>query len=391
MADDDGGEPPLCSDDTVVNNNNNNNQQIMSSNSSSNAPPAVVPSSYSPEDQPPLPVDEEDVLEKIKEAAGTVLHTLTTKREPGVLPKPVQDKLVELEKAGQDAVTTLSLIRKPMDEYVKELLQGISGGAYKAAVQDSPYDEMFHLSLLVNGKYRLEKNEVIVLTDAPPKLPSGAQFMRVVIPSVANTSTTMTIRSMLEKTKAFMGDQDFTNYHARSNNCQNFVMGLLKGNDLATDLLHDFTYQNAETIFAQMPEYTTAMAVAMTDAAAVADKLLKDRPIECQVLVAELAQASRSAYQTAQQSEAYQKLMAKAKILHDKYGDRIPEDRLRETLQEMRLVIALPDVSMLQMSISDKMSQLFGKLGGGHNKKESAANHGGSKGSSLGLSIGEDK
>jgi hypothetical protein len=166
-------------------------------------------------------------------------------------------------------------------------------------------------------------------------------------------------------------------------------MGLLQGNDLATDLLHDFTFQNAETIFAQLPEYTTTMAVAMTDAAAVADKLLQDRPKECQRLVAELAQASRTAFQTAQQSEGYQKLMAKAKSLHDKYGDRIPEDRLRETLQEIRLVA--PDVSMLQMSIQDKMSQLFGKLGGGsnHQKKESS-NHGGSKGSSLGLSIVED-
>jgi hypothetical protein len=331
------------------------------------------------DDDKPTP---EEVVAKIKEVAGNVLHTLTTKREPGVLPKPVQDKLLELEATGQDVVTTLQLIRKPMDSYVKELLQGISWGAYKGAVQDSPYDEMFHLSLLVNGQYRLEKNEVIALTDAPAKLPKNAQFMRVAL--VSNTAATLTLRSLLEKTKEYMGDENFTNYHARSNNCQSFVMGVLHGNNLATELLHDFTYQDAETIFAQMPEYTTAVAVAMTDAAAVADKLIQDRPplLEGQGLVAELAQTSRDALHVAQQSEAYQRLVQKARDLHEKYGDRIPEDRLRETLQELRLVA--PDVSMLRMSIKDKVSTLFCKLGGG-NKKEMS--HGGSKGSSLGLNV----
>jgi hypothetical protein len=161
-------------------------------------------------------------------------------------------------------------------------------------------------------------------------------------------------------------------------------MGVLHGNNLATELLHDFTYQDAETIFAQMPEYTTAVAVAMTDAAAVADKLIQDRPplLEGQGLVAELAQTSRDALHVAQQSEAYQRLVQKARDLHEKYGDRIPEDRLRETLQELRLVA--PDVSMLRMSIKDKVSTLFCKLGGG-NKKEMS--HGGSKGSSLGLNV----
>lgn len=306
------------------------------------------------------PVEPEAVLDKIKGVAGNVMHTLTSKREPGVLPLPVQEKIAELEKAGVDTVTTLQLIRKPMDEYVKELLQGISLGAYKDAVKDSPYDEMFHLSLLINGKYRLEKNEVIALSDAPRKLPSGAQFMRVVIPK----DSTMTIRSMLLKTKECMGNEDFTNYHARTNNCQNFCMGLLKGNGLGTDLLRDFTYQDAEAIFEQMPEYTTAVAVAMTDAAAIADKLIKDHPKDCQALIAEFAQNSREAIAQAKQGERYRAFVEKAKDLHNTYGDRIPEDRLRDAMKEMRIAIPeAPDVVLMRMSITDKVSQIFGMLG----------------------------
>lgn len=302
------------------------------------------------------------VLDRIKQFAIDVFHTLTTKREPGVLPKPVVDKIAALEESEEDAVETLQLIRKPMDEYVKDLLQGISLGAYKDAVKESPYDKMFHLSLLINGKYQLEKNEVIALSVAPSKLPDGAQFMRVSLPSDSEQPS-LTIRSLLDKTKEYMGDEDFTNYHARTNNCQNFCMGVLNGNGLATDLLCDFTYQDAEAIFAQMPEHTTAVAVAMTDAAAIADKLIRDHPKDCQTLIQELAKNSRESLQRAKKSETYRRFVNNAKELHRTYGEHIPEERLREVIKEMRITFPEgPDIILMRMSIKDKVTEIFSRL-----------------------------
>jgi len=303
---------------------------------------------------------EQKLGDKIKQFATTVFDQF--KRKEGVLPKSVQEMMGTMEKSGEDKITTMQIIRKPVEEYVKVLLQGISKGTYKEAVAESPYDKMFHLSVRLNGKYRLEKNEVISLSVAADKLEDGAEFVRVALPRNDNGDSPITIRSLLEKTKEYMGPLAFTDYNARSNNCQDFVMAILKANGLCTELLENFTHQDAETIFEGMPEVVTAIAETMTDAAAVADKLVEQSRDECRSFISAIAERAKSA----KHNKRHLLFFQKAQELHDQYGedDDIPEEKLRETMAQLRL--AVPEgtdiVAKSDVSAQTKADEVFGLM-----------------------------
>lgn len=198
---------------------------------------------------------------------------LTTKRKDGVLPKAVSDCIQRIEERGDSEIDRMVLVRTPVKTYVGQLMQIVSFGAYKDVISGSDYDTMFHLSILINGRYVLEKNEVIVLRDGEsPKnvIEKGSDTMAVRIPA---TASPLTFWSLLEKTKQEMGPQQFTNYCAKTNNCQDFILAVLESNGLANPLLISFLKQNSEEIFNKLPIHTTAVARALTDVAAVGDKL----------------------------------------------------------------------------------------------------------------------
>ena len=296
--------------------------------------------------------------EKIEHFATTVFDKF--KREEGLLPKAVRDMLKTLEENGEATITQMQIIRAPVEDYVKVLLQGISKGSYQEAVKHSPYDKMFHLSLRLNGKYRLEKNEVISLSAAAEKLSDGAEFVRVALPR-ADDANAITIRSLLEKTKEYMGPQAFTDYNARNNNCQDFVMAILKANGMCTELLESFTHQDAETIFQGMPEVVTAIAETMTDAAAAADAIVEKNRIGFRKFIANVAQKSKEL----SCSEQHGSFVKKARELDEQYGkdEEIPEGELRETMAQLQL--SLPqgaDIVALDLSSEDKADQVVGLI-----------------------------
>ena len=220
------------------------------------------------------------------------------KRKDGALPRSVDKLIADLEEAGEDEVKSLSVIRKPVQGYACILMDALSMKKFKKVVTGQPgFDKMFHLSLCVNGKWRLEKNEVIALTEMDKAndtkcrgtieyfrrrnymkereierivpSPSGVEFMRVALP----TDRTFTIRSLLDNAREFMGPEKFSEFSARYNNCQNFAMGVLEGNGLLTDHLTSFIRQDTDAIFEELPPIATCASRGITDIAAVADNL----------------------------------------------------------------------------------------------------------------------
>lgn len=194
-------------------------------------------------------------------------------RDPGVLPKAAGDLL---DKVGDDIITSVEVVRVPVEKYATALMEGVSLGKFNNAMKESPYDTLFHLSLVLNDRYVLQKCEVIRFADGIGTVISpDSETMDVPIPSDV-TEDELTFRDLFANTKEGMGDQAFTGYHARSNNCQDFVLGVLKYNSLSTPEVDSFVKQDAEQVFEKMPKYMGAMSKAMTDTAAVADKIKED-------------------------------------------------------------------------------------------------------------------
>lgn len=61
-----------------------------------------------------------------------------------------------LEQVGNEEIKTLEIVRTPLSSFTKGFLNTISLGQFEK-ISKKYYDEMFHLSLWINGKYNLEK------------------------------------------------------------------------------------------------------------------------------------------------------------------------------------------------------------------------------------------
>ncbi|KAL3785818.1 hypothetical protein ACHAW5_007958 [Stephanodiscus triporus] len=226
------------------------------------------------------------------DVARKTAKELTTKREAGLLPKAVMDLIEAMEGGGVGTVESMTVVRTPVQEYVCRLMDVISIGKYREAIAESPYDTMFHLSLLINGRYRLEKNEVITLSDSGPSyiIPEGSDTMEVNIPPRErgeDASSILSVRSLLHNTRDHMGRINFSNYCAVTNNCQDFTLAVLVSNGLTSPDLMSFIKQDVGVIFDKLPIHTPKLARKLTNAAAIGDKLKENIAVTCKENVSE--------------------------------------------------------------------------------------------------------
>ena len=228
----------------------------------------------------------------VKDMAKRTANAITTKREAGILPRSVLDILDKMESECM-TVTSMIVVRTPIQEYVGTIMNVISIGKYKEVMADSPYDCMFHLSLCINGRYILEKNESIALSDKKgtgsldyrTNLEGRSETVDVNIPA----NDRITLRQLLLNTREYMGCDKFSDYCAKTNNCQDFILALLYSNHLSTPQLEQFVKQDAEQIFNRLPTHTPIVARKLTDVAAIGNKLAEDMVVTCTETVTQLA------------------------------------------------------------------------------------------------------
>lgn len=162
------------------------------------------------------------------------------KRTAGKLP-PSSRKL--LEKIGNEKITSLELERTPILGWFNI----ITFGRFYKFIHKLHYDHMFHLSLVINGKYRLEKTQVVQIYPVTPL--KDVEKMNVPIPPEYDA----TIDDMINITRDYMGVDKFSNYNVADNNCQIFLDSVLKANGLNTPETHKFISQDVETVIKNYP------------------------------------------------------------------------------------------------------------------------------------------
>ena len=146
---------------------------------------------------------------------------------------------------GDVPITRIFIKRTPLSKLMKGALNIASLGEFNKKFKNIPYDELYHLRLDIEtdkGRVTLEKNEVINM-DVRPKTEKNTQSMLV-----EDLPSGLTINEMLEKTKRAMGGKYFF-YPAKQNNCQFYVMSILRANDLDTKQNEEFVIQDATSLF----------------------------------------------------------------------------------------------------------------------------------------------
>jgi hypothetical protein len=148
---------------------------------------------------------------------------------------------------GNEIITSLQIGRTPVPKAITSAMNAVSLGGFNKIFKTLPYDKLFHLFLIITtdkGKFMLEKNERINVSKSYPT--NGLETRNVVIPN------NLTVNTLIDTTQSFMGG-NFLPYDPANQNCQDFILSLLKANNIATTELADFVKQDTSEIFKQNP------------------------------------------------------------------------------------------------------------------------------------------
>lgn len=74
-----------------------------------------------------------------------------------------------------------------------------------------------------------------------------------------------------------MGDKKFSTYNAKRNNCQDFVLSVLKANSMNNKTREKFIKQNAKDILLTLPIFTQKIIKFTTDIGAVFNRLVEGK------------------------------------------------------------------------------------------------------------------
>jgi len=157
-----------------------------------------------------------------------------------------------LKKFGDEVVVNYKIKRTPVSSLLTSALSAVSLGKFGARFGRSEYDELFHLFLEMTTqtgkKISVEKNEVINMDTSPP-----VRDKEEVKEIKNNVPQDLTINEIMANTEKYMGKKKFFGYSARDNNCQDFIVSLLKSNNIGDAEDITFVKQNTKELFRNLP------------------------------------------------------------------------------------------------------------------------------------------
>ena len=176
---------------------------------------------------------------------------------------PTIEKL--LKQYGDKQIEMITIYKKPIKSYIKTILNTLSLGQLDKNLKEAKYDKLFHLYMVFKiSDYEnifIEKNERINIKEINTK------FDYHIPQRVINNINNLTINQMLNNTINMIGKDNFFIYKSHSWNCQNFIMNVLKSNNLLNQELSDFILQDTKKIFYNMG-YIKPISDIITDTAA---------------------------------------------------------------------------------------------------------------------------
>jgi hypothetical protein len=150
-----------------------------------------------------------------------------------------------LEKHGDEEITNIEINKIPINYILFCFLNIWTNYKLHQNMKKLNYEKLFHLRINIktkNGTYfSLEKQDIIKIEYNPPYEP---QVENLLIPTIPKNLTT---RKMIEKTKELIGNKIFF-YSAKYYNCQDFIVDLLKINEMMSDDIFSFIKQDSKKL-----------------------------------------------------------------------------------------------------------------------------------------------
>lgn len=175
---------------------------------------------------------------------GEGLFDFFKRRDSNINPPKVREML---KKIGNDKINGIRVMRKPIQSYVRKAMNFLSFGKLEEQLKRMNYDELFHLGIVLitqHGDFLLDKREVLHLENFKPE--KEMEYM------VVSGPTQITVNELLENTQKFMGDK-YGSYNPSNNNCQVFVISVLKANKMDNPDVNNFVMQDTVSLFKNLP------------------------------------------------------------------------------------------------------------------------------------------
>jgi hypothetical protein len=165
-----------------------------------------------------------------------------------------------LKQYGSNPIIGFSLKRTPVSKLLINALSVASKGEFKERLKNSEYDKLFHLYLeitLQSGKKILvEKNEVINMM---PSSKRPDEEIRV----INSVPKNLTLDIIMNNTQKAMGAKFFT-YSANNNNCQDFIVAIMRKNKIGNAQDIAFVKQDTKFLFKNLSNLRKASNTATT-------------------------------------------------------------------------------------------------------------------------------
>jgi len=157
-------------------------------------------------------------------------------------------------------ITKIYIFRKPINNILKQSLNILSFGKFIKNLNNSPYDDIFHLYMVVNlddnSNILIEKNERINI-----KYLNNIEYLNLIHNKyvqkldILNIENKIKFIDLLNNTFITMGNHYF-HYTSNEWNCQNFIFNILMSNYpkiLKNDInIYQFIYQNPSFFFQKL-------------------------------------------------------------------------------------------------------------------------------------------
>jgi hypothetical protein len=126
-----------------------------------------------------------------------------------------------LKKYGSQTIKSIKVVRTPIFTFLKPVFK-------KLLNEDKAYHLAMHATLQSNVVVSIEKQEQINIKPNPT-LSKDSE-----VEDIGLNNEVISLNQMLEATEKYMGDKYFL-YNAYDNNCQDYIMAILKANQLGND------------------------------------------------------------------------------------------------------------------------------------------------------------
>jgi len=187
---------------------------------------------------------------------GQLKHSINNMSlETATMPPNVKDIL---NRRGDAIVKSIKIGRTPVQSAIQGILKTLS---------TVPYDNLFHLFMIFKtskGDILFEKNARI---NASTTIPKSEDWYDIT--SVPNK----TLNDYIQTAKKAMGPKFFP-YHPNTNNCQDFIKGVLESNGINDMNAINFVKQDTSMIF-KNKGWLSGMAKQVTDLGGYADVVMQ--------------------------------------------------------------------------------------------------------------------